>query len=165
MSKDNCACNTQAFYADRQCTNHSTTGYPGLKIPQDTIDLVKSGETILASNFNQMRDSIRTLVRKYNDNKSFVEGRGRKIIYRQHAYLTASSTISAHTFNNLLYMGLDVGAHNVNGHLNAGDTVTTEDWLKLINSFNDATENCLCNTDCSCNTVCSVVSDCGCNYS
>jgi len=177
MSKANCACNTQTFYIDMRCSSHSTSGYPEYKVAATTIDRVKVNKLISASDVNIIKNKVRALTDKYNNNSTFVSSRGGLVPKRVPTDLTAnSSNIDDKTFNDIQTMMYNMGGEKVSQYFNStivddvekkkGDVISaTEEWSELISSFNNLCSNCVCNTDCSCNTVCSVVSDCGCNYS
>lgn len=164
-SKTNCACNAQAYYVDRRCTNYSVAGYTSLKVDDATIARMVSGEVILASDVNTVKNQIRSLVKLYNQNDTFVQARGSSIPLSEATDYTSSLTIKDTQFNRIVLMGTRLGGtYGSSGYVADGDTIKDDEWIALINSFNTSTENCLCNTDCYCNEVCSIVSDCGCNY-
>lgn len=166
MSKANCACHTQTFYVDRRCGSHSASGYPEYKVASTTINRVKVGELISASDVNIIKNKVRALVTKYNDNTTFIEARGGKVPKRVLSdVLGNSGLIDDATFNDTNTMVSDMGGGKVPTQFEGDVISATDEWSDLINSFNILCSNCVCNTDCSCNTVCSVVSDCGCNYS
>lgn len=162
--KDNCTCNTQAFYVDRQCTNHSTIGFPEYEIGSGTITNVATGETINASDVNTIKNNIRLLIKKFNGNSTLVSSRGSAIPLNEASNYISGKTITDTTFNNIKTMSHNVGS-TYNTSVSDGQIIKDDEWLALIAGFNVAASNCMCNTDCSCNTVCSIVTDCGCNYS
>lgn len=162
--KTNCTCNTQVYYTDRQCVNHSTVGYPDLAVDDDTIARVVEGEVVYAADINTIKNNIRSLIKLFNGNGTFVSSRGSTIPLKEATDYTVGKSITNTTFNNLSVMGSNVGGEYT-GTVEDGAIIQDDEWAALITSFNTSTSNCVCNTDCSCNTVCSVVSDCGCNYS
>jgi len=133
---------------------------------------------ILASDINNLRQSIRDEVARYNLHRSFTN-----ISQRQGTAYTAGVTLIDNShINDFESMAQEV--NNVNepvgtnfgvltdpadfntaaNSYNAGTNINVTHWNTIRNKYDTMRTDCICNSDCSCNLVCSCHNDCGCNY-
>jgi hypothetical protein len=170
------------------CSNHGTgtttcSGHRASCSTNRTLSV--SGEfastsgRILASDVNNLRESIRAEVARYNLHRSFTN-----ISQRQGSGYTAGATLIDNShINDFELMAQQV--NNVNepvgtnyavltdpadfntaaNQYQAGAPISVTHWTTIRDKYNTMRTDCICNSDCSCNLVCACHNDCGCNYS
>lgn len=153
------------------CTNHSTgtatcsSHRSGCATNRPlTYGAPAQGSEVRAVHVEDLRSKIRAEVERYNLNPNY------NIALREPAAISTGNEIT----ENSLFYNLDLMIHGmIGGAANVGTGWSAQGtevrmgsfYQTLINEYNSARQNCICNADCSCNNVCSCHNDCGCNYS
>ena len=152
------------------CTNHGTgtstcSGHRAGCSTNRTLSTVASGRgTILKeSHIDHLRGQIRAEVSRWNSHRW----------YNVPLYESNGRSVGTSVSDNDMLYNLDRMIHGIMGgginiwssYTDRGDQVIHSYYQTLVNEYNVARRNCICNSDCACNNVCACHNDCGCNYS
>jgi hypothetical protein len=142
----------------------------------------QSGQTIYASDVNNLLENIYAEISRWNDwnyanrSSSYSTSQGgvstNDVI--NHSIITSINANLATIINFTASSDADGNNWSITNNgaeadpgqsKNSGDTIIPSTWIALLNAYNTMRQDCICNSDCHCNTVCTCYGNCDCNYS